>query len=58
MTHNHAPHDCTQDFVVRVPRTTDSIGYALRGAFGETAGMPEDFNQLLKRLQTTHRTNH
>lgn len=58
MTQNHAPHDCTQDYVVRIPRPTDSIGHTLRGAFGDSAGMPEDFNQLLKRLQTKPRTNH
>lgn len=36
--------------VVRAPRKTDALGYALRGAFGDSVSMPADMARLLERL--------
>lgn len=35
---------------VRSPRVTDVIGYALRGAFDEPRGLPEDMLQMLRKM--------
>ncbi len=38
--------------VVRRPRVTDVIGHALRGAFDETQGLPDDMAALLRYLNS------
>lgn len=44
--------------VVRRPRATDVIGHALRGAFDEANGMPEDMARMLRELDAIpHRLN-
>ncbi len=35
---------------VRRPRVTDVIGHALRGAFDEGLGVPDDMAELLRKL--------
>ena len=36
--------------VVRRPRVTDVIGHALRGAFDEPRGLPDDMARALRSL--------
>jgi hypothetical protein len=44
--------------VVRRPRATDVIGHALRGAFDESHGMPDDMARMLRELDAIpHRLN-
>jgi hypothetical protein len=38
--------------VVRRPRVTDVVGHSLRGAFGDTANLPNDMIRLLRALDT------
>lgn len=35
---------------VRGPRVTDIIGYALRGAFDEPRGLPDDMVRMLQQI--------
>ena len=35
---------------VRGPRVTDVIGYALRGAFDEPRGLPDDMVRMLQQM--------
>ena len=42
------------DYIVRRPRSTDALGHALRGVFGDTP-LPDEFMVLLHRLdRVTH----
>jgi len=36
--------------IVRRPRVTDIIGHALRGAFDESLGLPDDMVRMLRQL--------
>ena len=36
--------------IVRRPRVTDVVGHALRGAFDDTQGLPDDMAHILHRL--------
>lgn len=40
---------------VRGPRVTDVIGYALRGAFDEPRGLPEDMVRMLRQMDRVRR---
>ncbi|MES2420730.1 MAG: hypothetical protein V4595_05440 [Pseudomonadota bacterium] len=44
--------------VVRRPRVTDTIGHALRNAFSEQNGLPDDMARLLGRLDGTRQSFH
>lgn len=44
--------------VVRAPRTTDALGHALRGAFDDRAGLPDDMARLLRQMDSIPRRLH
>ena len=44
--------------VVHRPRVTDTVGHALRNAFSEQSGLPDDMAQLLSRLDRTGQSFH
>lgn len=46
-------HDKDGAQIVRRPRSTDAIGHALRGAFGEGCGLPDEMVVMLRRLDQT-----
>lgn len=37
-------------YFVRRPRPTDAVGYALRSAYGEAEGLPDEFARALAAL--------
>lgn len=46
----HMPNPDSAELIVRTPRSTDVLGAALRGAYGERCDLPEDMLGALRRL--------
>ena len=41
---------CASAYRVRAPHASDAIGHALRGAFEDESGLPEDMAAMLRQL--------
>ncbi len=44
--------------VVRMPRATDAIGHSLRSVYGEGAGIPPQWESLLRDIDQVSRRHH